>query len=82
MTGATATGILGVMNTTHDSPKASGGKSPWWCWAIWWLEAFALLVAMVVISVCRAFQEQRLESSEKNSEASLAHGFAAHPSPV
>jgi hypothetical protein len=41
------------------------------------LEAFALLVAMVVISVCRAFQEQRLDTSEEESEA-----FAGHPSVV
>jgi hypothetical protein len=77
MTGGAATGILVVMNTTHDSPKASEGKSPWWCWAIWWLEAFALLVAMVVISVCRAFQEQRPEALGEDSE-----GFAGHPSVI
>jgi hypothetical protein len=46
------------MKTAHETSKGSEVKCAWRWYAIWWLDALALLAIMLVMSVRKAFLQQ------------------------
>lgn len=73
MTSCAQKGIVELMKTTHDSSQASETKFAWRCYAIWWLDALALLVIMIIMSACRGFQDRRPQPSADIVESEFAH---------
>jgi hypothetical protein len=55
------------MKTSLNTQKASDAKPAWKCYAIWWLEALALLFIAVLMSLRHAFQENRPSFSHEPS---------------
>ncbi len=55
------------MKTTLNTQKASEAKPVWKCYAIWWLDALALLIIMMVMSVRKAFEEKQPSFSHEPS---------------
>jgi hypothetical protein len=61
------------MKTTHVTSKGSEAKSVWQCYMIWWFDALALLVIIMVMSLRRIFLQQPFTHQVNQSAAPEEH---------